>query len=106
MRPVDAVAGTLYGARLRLRGRLPIRLLALPLVLIRNAVLGALGFLGDSVVPAQVEIFRLSDGALVDEIPAGGSYETRRTCWLRYGEGLRRKPHPSFSGCGLSTTHR
>lgn len=74
MRWVDSTASTVFGARLRVRGRLP-EVLLVPLAFIRNAVIGALGLGGDRVAPAQVEVFRLSDGALVGGIPAGSGYQ-------------------------------
>ncbi len=70
---MEPLASTLYDARLRVRSWMP-RPLLLPLVFIRNAVLGALGIFGDSVAPACVEVFRRSDGFVLGEVAAGGSY--------------------------------
>lgn len=70
---VSEPAASLFGARLHVGGRLPAPLIV-PLIFVRNAVLGWWGVETDRVAPASVEIFKLSDDSCVRAIPVGTSY--------------------------------
>ena len=99
---MDPRAGTLYGARLQVRGRLPKRLLV-SLVFIRNVILGATALHGDHVAPAVVEVFRLSDGVVVGVIPIGSSYYDQVDRLAVVQHDLQTKSRTEFlSAWGLS----
>ncbi len=92
---MGALAGTLYGARLRVQGRLPNRLL-IPIVLLRNAVLGATGLFSDHVAPAVIEVYRLSDGTVVGTVPCDSSYSGQADTLAAVRTGLCSQSHEDF----------
>lgn len=92
---MPSAAGAAYGARLRVQGRLPGSVLV-PLIFVRNALLGALALGEDGVAPAVVEVVRLSDGVVIGRITASSSYYEQAGLLAEVCRGLETQSEADF----------
>ena len=90
----------MYETRLRVRGGWRNALLV-PLVFLRNVILGALALGEDRVAPACIEVVRRTDGALVGCVPVGTAYYEQVDTLA----SVRRSLETGSRACFLATWH-